>query len=71
VSLYSFNLGAMQSGQQQGRYQLSKHGNACLRYAYWLAAVSAVRQRENSFRDKFERYIRKDPENAATVPPAE
>jgi len=35
-----------------------------LRYAYWLAAVSAVRQKENSFRYKYERYIRADPNNA-------
>jgi len=29
-----------------------------LRYAYWLAATNAIRQRENSFRHKYERYIR-------------
>jgi hypothetical protein len=28
-----------------------------------LAATVAIRQRENSFRDKYERYIRKDPDN--------
>jgi len=35
--------------------------DARLRYAYWLAAVSAIRQRENSFRYKYERYIRNNP----------
>ncbi len=63
LNFCGFNLSAMQSGQQQGRYRLSKRGNARLRYAYWLAAVNAIRQTENSFRYKFERYIHKDPEN--------
>jgi hypothetical protein len=64
LNFCGFNLSAVKSGQQQGRYQLSKRGNARLRYAYWLAAVSATRQRENSFRYKYERYIRNDPDNA-------
>lgn len=59
-----FNLSAVQSGQSQGRYRLSKRGNARLRYVYWLAATVAIRQRENSFRYKYERYIAKDPDNA-------
>ena len=59
-----FDLSASQSGQRQSRYQLSKRGNARLRYAYWLAATSAIRQRENGFRQKFERYIRRDPHDA-------
>ena len=63
LNFCGFNLAAIQSGKQQGRYQLSKRGNARLRYAYWLAAVSAIRQRENSFRYKYERYIRSDPKN--------
>ena len=58
-----FNLSAQQSGNKSGQYHLSKRGNARLRYAYWLAATSAIRQRENSFRAKFARYIHKDPEN--------
>jgi hypothetical protein len=37
-----------------------------LRYAYWLAAVSAIRQRENSFRYKYERYVRNNPTCADT-----
>lgn len=59
-----FNLASVQSGQSQGRYRLSKRGNARLRYVYWLAATVAIRQRENSFRSKYERYIRTDPGNA-------
>jgi len=63
LNFCGFNLSAQQSGQRSGIYRLSKRGNARLRYAYWLAATSAIRQKENSFRDKFTRYIRKDPEN--------
>jgi transposase len=63
LNFCGFNLSAIQSGNQQGRYHLSKRGNARLRYAYWLAAVSAIRQRENSFRYKYERYIRNNPDN--------
>ena len=59
-----FDLAASQSGQAHGRPQLSKRGNARLRYAYWLAANTAIRQRENSFRWKYERSIRKDPDDA-------
>ncbi|HIE54938.1 MAG TPA: IS110 family transposase [Chromatiaceae bacterium] len=64
LNFCGFNLSAIQSGRHQGSYQLSKRGNARLRYAYWLAAVNAIRQRENSFRYKYERYIHKDPDNA-------
>ena len=59
-----FNLCSVQSGQFQGQYKLSKRGNARLRYAFWLAANRAIRQTENSFRAKYERYIKKDPTNA-------
>lgn len=58
-----FNLSAIQSGKHQGQYHLSKRGNARLRYAFWLAATVAIRQRENSFRYKYERYIKRDPDN--------
>lgn len=64
LAFCGFNLSATQSGQFQGRSRMSKRGNSRLRYAYWLAAVVAVRQRENSFRYKYERYIAKDPVNA-------
>jgi transposase len=59
-----FDLAKQQSGNQRGREQLSKRGNARLRLAFWLAGVGAVRMRENSFRDKYERYIKADPKNA-------
>lgn len=53
-----FNLSAQQSGQQKGNYKLSKRGNARLRYGFWLAANAAIRMQENSFRYKYERYIK-------------
>jgi transposase len=37
--------------------KLSKRGNARLRWALWMAAMSAARMRENAFRDKYQRYI--------------
>lgn len=58
------DLATHQSGQYRGRTRLSKFGNARLRRTFWMAAQIAVRQRENSFRDKFERYIAKDQHNA-------
>jgi len=64
LAFCGFNLSATQSGQFQGRSKMSKRGNARLRYAYWLAAVVAIRQRENSSRYKYDRYIAKDPANA-------
>lgn len=59
-----FDLAKQQSGNQRGKERLSKRGNARLRLAFWLAGVGAVRMRENSFRDKYERYISADPGNA-------
>lgn len=58
------DLATEQSGQFRGRSRLSKHGNARLRTVFWMAASVAVRMRENSFRAKFERYIRTDPGSA-------
>ena len=58
------DLAKNQSGTQRGKEQLSKRGNARLRLAFWLAAVAAVRMNENSFRGKYERYIRTAPDNA-------
>jgi transposase len=55
------DLAKLQSGSTRGRERLSKRGNARLRSAFWLAAVVAVRQRENSLRAKFERYIKVAP----------
>jgi len=50
------DLAKNQSGVSRSREQLSKRGNARLRGALWQAALSAVRMRENAFRDKFQRY---------------
>lgn len=43
---------------------MSKYGNARLRRTFWLAARVAIRQRENSFRDKFKCSISHDRHNA-------
>lgn len=58
------DLATQQSGQFRGVTRLSKRGNARLRAAFWMAANVAVRMRENSFRTKFERYMRSDPASA-------
>ena len=58
------DLSTQQSGQYRGQTRLSKFGNARLRRCLWLAGQVAMRQRENGFRDKFERYIVKDHDNA-------
>ena len=57
------NLSSSQSGKTHGTPQLSKRGSARLRYAFWLAATSAIRQRQNGFADKYRRYISVDPDN--------
>lgn len=59
-----FDLCTEQSGQFRGTTHLSKRGNARLRYACWMAGTVAIRMRQNSFRRKFEDYIRPDPQNA-------
>jgi transposase len=59
-----FDLAKSQSGTQRGKERLSKRGNSRLRLAFWLAAVAAVRMKENSFRAKYERYIRAAPDDA-------
>lgn len=59
-----FDLSSQQSGQFRGNKKLSKRGNRRLRYAFWMAATGAIRMRENSFRDKYTRYVESDPTNA-------
>ncbi len=54
------DLATYQSGQFRGQSKLSKYGNARLRRTFWIAGQIAIRQRDNAFRDKFERYIAKD-----------
>lgn len=58
------DLSTRQSGAFRGQTRLSKFGNARLRRALWMAGQVAIRQRENSFRDKFERTIARDRHNA-------
>ncbi|WP_269057619.1 transposase [Legionella saoudiensis] len=58
-----FDLCTHQSGYFRGRSKISKYGNSKLRYAFWLAATVAIRMRENTFRKKFENYIKQDPKN--------
>ena len=57
------NLSTEQSGKFRGTTRLSKRGNARLRYAFWMAGTIAVRARQNSFCQKFQDYIRRDPLN--------
>ncbi len=58
-----FDLSTQRSGMYRGVSKLSKRGNARLRTVFWLAATTAIRLEENSFRDKFTRYIKSDPKN--------
>jgi transposase len=58
------DLSTHQSGTFRGQTKLSKFGNARLRKALWMAAQVAIRQRENNLRDKYTRYIARDPDNA-------
>jgi transposase len=58
------DLATHQSGQFRGKTKLSKRGNARLRRTLWMAAQVAIRQRENSFRAKFERYVAKNRHDA-------
>lgn len=57
------DLSTQQSGQHRGQTRLSKFGNARLRRALWISGQVAIRQRENGFRHKFERYIARDRDN--------
>lgn len=57
------DLSTQQSGQFRGQTRLSKFGNARLRRALWMAGQIAIRQRDNSFRSKFERYVARDRDN--------
>jgi transposase len=58
------DLATYQSGQFRGHTKLSKFGNARLRRAFWVAAQVAIRQPDNSFRAKYERYIARDRDNS-------
>ena len=58
------DLAAYQSGTSKGKTKLSKRGNSRLRMAFWMASAIAIRQTENTFRSKFERYIKDKPQDA-------
>lgn len=60
------DLATYQSGQFRGTSKISKHGNARLRCIFWMAAQVAVRMKENSFRYKYERYLRDKSADADT-----
>jgi transposase len=64
LSFCGLNLSTLQSGKSRGQSHISKYGNARLRTALWLAAQTAVRMRENSFRRKFDHYVRGNPLDA-------
>lgn len=51
------DLATCQSGTFRGRTKLSKYGNARLRRTFWMATQVAIRQPNNSFRDKLSRYV--------------
>ncbi|MEA2096045.1 MAG: transposase [Candidatus Cloacimonadota bacterium] len=59
-----FDLKTKQSGTFRGKSTLSKRGNADLRKMFWLASTIAIRMRENTFRKKYENYIKESPKNA-------
>lgn len=58
------DLATKKSGTFSGTTTLSKRGNARLRQMFWMAATIAIRMRENTFRKKYENYIKEDPKNA-------
>ena len=51
------DLATRQSGLFRGRTKLSKYGSARLRRTFWMATQVAIRQPNNSFRDKLGRYV--------------
>ena len=58
------DLAKSQSGQSKGHEVLSKRGNKRLRLAFWMAGLVAIHQRDNEFRDKYERYLGATPFDA-------
>jgi hypothetical protein len=64
LSFCGLNLSTLQSGKSRSQSHISKYGNARLRTALWMAAQTAVRMRENSFRRKFDHYVRSNPLDA-------
>ncbi len=58
------DLAKSQSGTLRGHERLSKRGNGRLRCAFWFAGRVAVRLRESSIRDKYERYTAAEPKSS-------
>jgi transposase len=58
------DLAKNQSGTHRGQEKISKRGNARLRLALYMACTVAIRQRENTFRNKFQRYTKDTPTNS-------
>lgn len=58
------DLSTQQSGYFRGSSKISKRGNGRLRSALWMAATRASRMHENSFRNKFARYVKQDPKDS-------
>jgi transposase len=57
------DLAKSHSGTIRGPERLSKRGNGRLRCTFWFAGRVAVRLRESSVRDKYERYTAADPKS--------
>lgn len=57
------DLAKSQSGTLRGHERLSKRGNGRLRCAFWFAGRVAVRLRESTIRDKYERYTAPEPKS--------
>jgi len=55
------DLATAQSGSFRGVSRLSKRGNGRLRSSLWMAATIATRMQENTFRKKFDAYVRSNP----------
>jgi transposase len=64
LNFCGLNLSTLQSGKSRGQSHISKYGNARLRTALWMAAQTAIRMWENSFRRKFDHYVRGNPLDA-------
>jgi transposase len=58
-----FDLAKNHSGNYRGQEQISKRGNARLRLALWMAVNAAIGQSENSFQQKYSRYIQSAPKD--------
>ena len=58
-----FDLAKNQSGNYRDQDQISKRGNARLRLTLWISVNRAIQQPENSFQQKYLRYIKSAPQD--------